>query len=123
MTSLVAKAVGGVANLGAKVTYAYGEQFEWLAAFIPAETLAAAAATLRHGRLTAPVARPPAVEGFTFMFTRPAALLVAAAELSAFLLTAGVRLPLKVAVGTMVAAGTARGLQRLVQVRLRRPAR
>lgn len=56
------------------------------------------------------------------MFTRPAALLVAAAELSAFLLTAGVRLPLKVAAGTLLAAGTARGLQRLVQVRCRQPA-
>ncbi|EFN52035.1 hypothetical protein CHLNCDRAFT_139223 [Chlorella variabilis] len=54
------------------------------------------------------------VEGIAFVFSKPAAALVAAAELTAFAWTAGIRLPFRVATGTLVAAGTLRGFQRLL---------
>lgn len=57
-----------------------------------------------------------AVEGFVFALSRPTAGVVIAAELAAFAWVAGTRAPLRVAVGTLLAAGTLRTWQCLFLV-------
>jgi hypothetical protein len=58
----------------------------------------------------------PAVEGLAYAFSRQAGLLIVGAELAVFVVRCGVRMPLRVAVGTFFAAGTLRAGHCLVMV-------
>ena len=58
-----------------------------------------------------------AVEGTAAALSRQAGALVVAAEISTLLMLAGPRLPLRVALGTLVAVGSLRAAQCLLRVR------